>query len=233
MLQSLVGTGVGVGVGVEIGVGVGVGVGVGLWSWPSCPLIPLLLPLLPLLPLLVMETGVGDGVGEGVRTGICVVETVDVVNLGLAPVPRTHAKGGVQGLLAEMLLPSALQELLAACTSARRRLFKPVCREAVPWEVFEARGDTGEHAVDDPPFRSWGRPSMLVDGIRAALEEVGTLKLAGIGFALVELPTSMVTAPGGRIDAPTTSARNKFRVPCAIAREVSIYTGCIPLASHA
>jgi hypothetical protein len=78
--------------------------------------------------------GVGDGVGEGDRTGVGVGvgETVDVVNLGLVPVPRTQASGSVQGLLAETGLPSALQELLAAVTIARRRLFKPPCKEAVP-----------------------------------------------------------------------------------------------------
>ena len=78
--------------------------------------------------------GVGDGVGEGDRTGVGVGvgETVDVVNLGLVPVPRTQASGSVQGLLAETELPSALQELLAAFTIARRRSFNPLCKEAVP-----------------------------------------------------------------------------------------------------
>jgi hypothetical protein len=55
-----------------------------------------------------------------------------VVNVGSAPVPRTQASGGVQGLLAEMLEPSALQELLAAFTMAIRRLFNPLCKEVVP-----------------------------------------------------------------------------------------------------
>lgn len=63
---------------------------------------------------------------------------------------------------------------------------------------------------------------MLIAGITALFKLVGTLKVAGIGLTLVELPTSTVMAPGGRIDDPTTSARNRFRVPCAIAREVSI-----------
>lgn len=63
---------------------------------------------------------------------------------------------------------------------------------------------------------------MLVVGISAVLGAPGTLKVAETGVALVELPTSMVMAPGGRIEEPTTSARNKFRVPCVIAREVSI-----------
>ena len=63
---------------------------------------------------------------------------------------------------------------------------------------------------------------MLVAGISARLELVGTLKLAGIGLALVEVPTSRVMAPGGLIEEPTTSARNKFRVPCANAKEVSM-----------
>jgi hypothetical protein len=76
--------------------------------------------------------GVGDGVGEGDRTGVGVGVGVGVVNLGLVPVPRTQASGGVQGLLVETGLPSALQELLAAVTIARRRLFKPPCKEAVP-----------------------------------------------------------------------------------------------------
>ena len=80
-----------------------------------------------------MLTGVGAGVGLGNRIGVGVGVGADVVvNLGVALVPRTQASGGVQGLLAEMLEPSALQELLAASTIARRRLFKPLCKEAVP-----------------------------------------------------------------------------------------------------
>jgi hypothetical protein len=63
---------------------------------------------------------------------------------------------------------------------------------------------------------------MLVEGIRAALGALGTVKVAETGVELVELPTSIVMAPGGRIEEPTTSARDKFRVPCAKAREVSI-----------
>ena len=63
---------------------------------------------------------------------------------------------------------------------------------------------------------------MLVVGIRVALVAPDTVKVAGTGLPLVELPTSVVMAPGGRIDGPTTSARNKLRVPCAMAREVSI-----------
>jgi hypothetical protein len=84
--------------------------------------------------LVVTLVGVGDGVGDGDRTGVGVGvgETVDVVNLGLVPVPRTQARGDVQGLLAEILVPSALQELLAAFTIARRRSFNPFCKEAVP-----------------------------------------------------------------------------------------------------
>jgi hypothetical protein len=60
---------------------------------------------------------------------------------------------------------------------------------------------------------------MLVEGIRAALGALGAVKVADTGL---ELPTSIVIAPGGRIEEPTTSARDKFRVPCAKAREVSI-----------
>jgi hypothetical protein len=63
---------------------------------------------------------------------------------------------------------------------------------------------------------------MLIAGISVALGAVEMLKVAGMGLVLVELPTSTVTAAGGRIDEPTTSARNKFRVPCPIAREVSM-----------
>jgi len=63
---------------------------------------------------------------------------------------------------------------------------------------------------------------MLVDGIKVAFVALSTLKLAVTGVALVELPTSIVMAPGGRIEEPTTSARDKFRVPCVRAREVSI-----------
>ena len=75
-----------------------------------------------------MGVGVGLGAGIGVRVG----EGLDVVNFGSVPVPRTQASGAVHGLLAEMLLPSALQELVAACTMARRRAFSPVSKEVVP-----------------------------------------------------------------------------------------------------
>jgi hypothetical protein len=67
---------------------------------------------------------------------------------------------------------------------------------------------------------------MLIAGISVSLEVVrevvAGIKAAGMGLALAELPTSTVTAAGGRIDEPTTSARNRFRVPCAVAREVSM-----------
>ena len=63
---------------------------------------------------------------------------------------------------------------------------------------------------------------MLVNGISVALGEPDTLKVAEIGVVLVELPTSMVMAPGGRIDEPTTSARKRFRVPCDTPSEVSM-----------
>lgn len=66
---------------------------------------------------------------------------------------------------------------------------------------------------------------MLIAGISVSLEVVRVvagMKVAEIGVALLELPTSSVTAAGGRIDEPTTSARNRFRVPCAVAREVSM-----------
>lgn len=121
MLQSFIGVGVGVGVGVGIGVGVGVGGGS---SWPPCPSCPLLL----------VDVGLGAGVGIGVGVSIGAGTVVDeaVVNRGVVPVPRTQASGSVQGLLAEMGLPSVLQELLAACTRANRRLFKPASKETVP-----------------------------------------------------------------------------------------------------
>ena len=63
---------------------------------------------------------------------------------------------------------------------------------------------------------------MLVAGIGARAAVAGKPKVAETGLELVELPTSIVMAPGGRIDGPTTSARNKFRVPWAIAKDVSI-----------
>lgn len=145
----------GLGTGVGVGAGVGVGVGFGLLRSSLSPL--LLLPLM-LLPLLEVDVGVGVGIGIGVGVGVGFgagvgnAETVDVVNLGVAPVPRTQARGGVQGLLAEMLLPSALQELLAACTMESRRLFKPFCKDAVPCGVFEASAATGEQAVGSAPL---------------------------------------------------------------------------------
>ena len=147
-----------------------------------------------------IRTGVGVGAGED--------ELTVVLNCWL----RTQASGGVQGTLGETGLPSALQALLAACTMARRRLFSPVCKEAVPWGVLLARGATGEQALEAAPLMSRGDPSMMVVGI-PTLEVAGKLKVAEIGLALVELATSMVIAPGGRIEAPTTSARARFRVP--------------------
>lgn len=104
---------------------------------------------------------------------------------------------------------------------ANRRLFRPVSKDVVPWGVLEANAATGEHA-GGAAVTAWGRPSILVNGISVALEEEETLKIAGIGFPLVEPLTSTVIAPGGRIDEPTTSARNRFRVPCAVARDVSM-----------
>jgi hypothetical protein len=144
--------------------------------------------------------GVGAGVGAGED------ELIVVLNCWL----RTQASGGVQGTLGETGLPSALQALLAACTMARRRLFSPVCKEAVPWGVLLARGATGEQALEGKPLISRGDPSMMVVGICPTLELAGRLKVAEIVF---ELATSMVIAPGGRIEAPTTSARARFRVP--------------------
>jgi hypothetical protein len=79
-----------------------------------------------------------------------------------------------------------------------------------------------ERVVASEPSAWWTRPSILVNGNTVALERVGTLRVAGIGVVLAEPPTSTVIAPGGRIDEPTTSARNRFRVPCAVAREVSM-----------
>ena len=76
--------------------------------------------------------GLGNSTGVGVGEGDCVPEPGVVVNVGSAPVPRTQASGGVQGLLGEMLEPSALQELLAAFTMAMRRPFNPLCKEVVP-----------------------------------------------------------------------------------------------------
>ena len=80
--------------------------------------------------------GVGDGAGVGEGNGVGVGEgNADppvVVNRGVDPVPRTQASGGVQGLLALVLLPLRSQELLAAFTIARRRSFNPLCKEAVP-----------------------------------------------------------------------------------------------------
>lgn len=78
--------------------------------------------------------------------GVGVGDVVDVVvNSGFVFGPRTQASGGVQ-VLGKMLLPSALQELLAACTMEKRRLFKPFCKDAVPWGVFAASAATGEQA---------------------------------------------------------------------------------------
>ena len=146
-----------------------------------------------------------------------------VVKRGFVPVPRTQASGGVH-VLGAMLVPSALQETLAACTMERRRLFRPFCKDAVPWGLLAASAATDEQAgaAESERSRPWTRPSMLVAGIRTLLN------VAGIGLALVELPTSMVTAPGGRMAGATTSKRNRLRDPfgppaCALAAsEVSI-----------
>ena len=173
--------------------------------------------------LLGVGLGVGAGVGVGVGAGgVEVVEAVE--NRGfVGSVPRTQASGAVQ-LLGAMLLPLALQELFAACTIEKRRLFKPVCKNAVPWGLFAASAATDEQAgaADREPSRLWTRPSMLVDGISTLLN------VADTGLALVELPTSMVTAAGGRMDGATTSKRSSVRPPfsppaCALAAsEVSI-----------
>src|SRR5579864_2883666 len=139
------------------------------------------------------------------------------------PVPRTQASAGVQ-VLGEMLVPSALQELLAAFTMLRRRSFNPFCKDAVPWGLLAASAATDEQvaAAESEPSRPWTRPSMLVAGIRTFLN------VAEIGLELVELPTSIVTAPGGRMDGATTSNRSSLRDPfgppaCALAAsEVSM-----------
>ena len=46
------------------------------------------------------------------------------MNRGFAPVPRTHASSGVQRLLADTLLPSALQKLLAWSTRADSQIIQ-------------------------------------------------------------------------------------------------------------
>ena len=88
------------------------------------------------------------GVGVGVGVGEVVVVEVDelMMKRGSVPVPRTQANGGVQVVLVEMLFPAASHEAFAAVTIERRRSFKPVCKDAVPWGVFAASADTAEHA---------------------------------------------------------------------------------------
>jgi hypothetical protein len=233
--------GVGVGVGAGVGVGIGVGVGVGKWSWSSSsscpPPLPLLLLPLPLL-LVVIGIGVGDAIGRGIGAGVGdaddrgigvgvgdgLAEALNVVvNFGFVPVPRTHASAGVQMLVGEMLLPSALQELLAAWTMARRRSFKLVCREVVPCVLFVARADTAEQeAVERFPEMSWTRPSTLVNGMMPVEGAVTLLNVATTGVESVELPTSIVITAGGRMEEAATSARSNLRVPFTMASAVSM-----------
>lgn len=89
--------------------------------------------------------------------------------------------------------------------------------------MFAARAETEEQSgvVEREPSKLWTCPSMLVDGMRKAEEPVAK-NVDGAGLVLVELPTSMVTAPGGLIEGPTISARSILRVPCVIARDVSM-----------
>src|SRR5258708_34896258 len=114
-----------------------------------------------------------------------------------------------------MVFPTELHQRLAACTMEERRAFSPVSKDVVPWGELDASAATGEQveAVESKPSALCTRPSMLVNGISVALGAPDTLKVAVIGVALVELPTSIVMAPGGRMDVRTTSARNRFRVP--------------------